>query len=54
MCMGGCGGKKASTNKKVSSTRPQFGSPPKSTVRRTNWQTGFGAPKIKFTFGKSR
>lgn len=50
-CMGGCGGAK-----KVS--KPQFKqqtspSPVKKSVSRsTNWSTGYGAPKVRVSFGK--
>ena len=55
MCMRkDCGGGKKS--------KPQVGSKPssssqmasKSSVRKTNWATGVGQPKVKFNFAGSR
>lgn len=47
--MGGCGGsaKKSAPPKKTSGVTKT-----KAKTVRTNWSTGFGTPKVKFSFGK--
>jgi hypothetical protein len=49
---GGCGGgnKKPAPAKSKTSTRSTV----KPKARSTNWSTGFGTPRIKFSFGGSR
>lgn len=49
MCMGGCGGAKKASPKKQTTSKPVS----KKSVK-TNWSTGFGSPKVKFSFGGSR
>lgn len=49
MCMSCGGGKKFSAPKKQS--QPPTAKPVK---KKTNWSTGFGAPKVRVSFGGKR